>query len=167
MTSFGSHGLERLRAAMGRHVEQDDVGGAAWLAACGDDIEVGVGGNLTRDEPAPVGRDSIFRISSMTKPIVAVAALILVEECRLRLEDPVDALLPELSDRRILVDARGPIDGETVAAQRPITLHDVLTFRLGIGMDFAAPWPQPFLDALAELELGAGPPEPQVPPPPA
>jgi hypothetical protein len=53
---------------------------------------------------------------------------------------------PELSDRRVLVDARGPIDGETVAAQRPITLHDVLTLRLGMGMNFAAPWPQPFLE---------------------
>lgn len=102
----------------------------------------------------------------MTKPIVAVAALILVEEYKLRLDDPVDALLPELADRRVLVDARGPIDGATVAARRPITLQDVLTFRLGMGMDFAAPWPQPFLDALAERELGAGPPEPQVPPPP-
>ena len=53
----------------------------------------------------------------MTKPIVAVAALILVEECGLRLDDPVDELLPELADRRVLVDGRGPIDGETVAAQ--------------------------------------------------
>jgi CubicO group peptidase (beta-lactamase class C family) len=129
-------------------------------------VEVGVAGRLTRGEPTPVGRDSIFRISSMTKPIVAVAALILVEEFTLRLEDPVDDLLPELADRRVLVDPRGPMDGATVPAQRPITLHDVLTFRLGIGMDFTAPWPQPFLDALAELELGAGPPEPQVPPPP-
>ena len=151
---------------MRRHVEQDDVGGVGWLLAAGDQVEVGVAGHLTRGGPAPVGRDSIFRISSMTKPIVAVAALVLVEEFRLRLDDPVDALLPELSDRRVLVDARGPIDGETVAAERPITLHDVLTFRLGMGMDFSAPWPQPFPDALGELELGAGPPEPQVPPPP-
>jgi len=129
-------------------------------------VEVGVAGRLTRDQPAPVDRDSIFRISSMTKPIVAAAALILVEEYKLRLDDPVDVLLPELADRRVLVDARGPIDGETVAADGRITLHDVLTFRLGIGMDFAAPWPQPFLDALGKLELGAGPPEPQVPPAP-
>ena len=148
------------------HVERDRVGGAAWLLAVDDQVEVGVAGRLTRGEPTPVARDSIFRISSMTKPIVAVAALALVEEYTLRLDDPVDALLPELSDRRVLVDARGPIDGQSVPAERPITLHDVLTFRLGMGMDFTAPWPQPFLDALAELELGAGPPEPQVPPPP-
>ena len=148
------------------HVEQDRVGGVAWLLTAGDQVEVGVAGRLTRGRPAPVGRDSIFRISSMTKPIVAVAALILVEEFKLRLDDPVDVLLPELADRRVLVDPRGPLDGETVEAQRPITLHDVLTLRLGIGLDFVAPWPQPFLDALADLDLGAGPPQPQGPPPP-
>jgi CubicO group peptidase (beta-lactamase class C family) len=147
-------------------VDQDRVGGVAWLAACGGDVEVGVAGGLVRGEPKAVDRDSIFRISSMTKPIVAVGALLLVEECRLRLDDPVDELLPELADRRVLIDARGPIDGDTVPALRPITLHDVLTFRLGLGMDFEAPWPQPLLDAMAGLSLGAGPPEPQVPPAP-
>src|SRR5437764_4620576 len=166
MSGFDPQRLANLTQAIENHVEQDRVGGVAWLLAAGDQVEAGVAGQLTRGEATPVGRDSIFRISSMTKPIVAVAALILVEEYKLRLDDPVDALLPELSDRRVLVDARGPIDGETVAARRPITLHDVLTFQLGIGMDFSAPWPQPFLEALAELELGAGPPEPQVPPPP-
>jgi CubicO group peptidase (beta-lactamase class C family) len=102
----------------------------------------------------------------MTKPMTAVAALILVEECRLRLDDPVDLLLPELADRRVLVDGRGPIDGATVPAQRSITLHDVLTFRLGWGMNFEAPWPQPLLEAMGELRLGDGPPAPQVPPAP-
>src|SRR3954453_14439873 len=148
MSGFDSHRLARLAEAMHLHVDHDRVGGVAWLLAAGDQVEVGVAGRLVRGEPTPVGRDSIFRISSMTKPIVAVAALILVEEYKLRLDEPVDALLPELSNRRVLVNARGPIDGDTVPAPRPITLHDVLTFRLGIGMDFAAPWPQPFLEAM-------------------
>ena len=142
------------------------MSGVAWLAACGDDVEFGVAGHLTRGEPEPVRRDTIFRISSMTKPITAVAALILVEECKLRLDDPVDTLLPELADRKVLVDARGPLDGATVPAQRPITLHDLLTFRLGWGMDFEAPWPQPLLEAMGELSLGDGPPAPQGPPAP-
>jgi CubicO group peptidase (beta-lactamase class C family) len=166
MGGFEARGIARLAEAMQLHVEHDRVGGAAWLLAAGDHVEVGGAGRLTRGQPAPVARDSIFRISSMTKPIVAVAALVLVEAYRLRLDDPVDELLPELADRRVLVEPQGSIDGATVAAQRPITLQDVLTFRLGMGMDFAAPWPQPFLDALGELDLGAGPPEPQVPPPP-
>ncbi|HPU40262.1 MAG TPA: serine hydrolase domain-containing protein [Microthrixaceae bacterium] len=158
--------LYRLADAMRQHVDDDVVGGVAWLIAADDQVEVGVAGRLCRDEPQPVERNSIFRISSMTKPIVAAAALILVEEFKLRLDDPVDELLPELSERRVLIDGRGPIDGETVVAERPITLHDVLTFRLGIGMDFTAPWPQPLLEAMDALDLGAGPPEPQRPPPP-
>src|SRR4051794_26162465 len=166
MSRFDAGRIQRLGDVMASHVDQDHVGGVAWLAACGDDVESGAAGRLTRGEPAPVARDSIFRISSMTKPIVAAAALVLVEECRLRLEDPVDDLLPELADREVLVDGRGLIDGDTVPAHRPITVHDVLTFRLGLGMDFEAPWPQPALEAMGELGLGAGPPEPQAPPPP-
>ena len=166
MSGFDPGRLARLAELMAGHVDQDRVGGVAWLVACGDDVEDGVAGCLTRGEPEPVRRDSIFRISSMTKPLVTVGALVLVEECKLRLEDPVDALLPELAARQVLVDGRGPLDGNTVPARRPITLHDLLTFRLGLGMDFEAPWPQPLLDAMGELGLGSGPPEPQGPPGP-
>src|SRR5215203_6712312 len=130
MGGFDPGRLGRLRDVMAGHVDQGGVGGVVWLAGCGDDIDVGVAGRLSRGEPEPVRRDSIFRISSMTKPIVAVAALVLVEECRLRLEDPVEELLPELAARKVLVDGRGPLDGDTVPARRPITVHDVLKFRL-------------------------------------
>ena len=92
--------------------------------------------------------------------------MLLVEECRLRLDEPVDELLPELADRRVLVEPRGPIDGETVPAHRPITVRDVVTFLLGLGMDFSAPWPQPLLEAMGALGLGDGPPQPQGPPEP-
>jgi CubicO group peptidase (beta-lactamase class C family) len=166
MTTFDSSRLQRLHDVMARHVGDDTVGGVAWLAARGDDVQIGTAGSRTRGEAAPVRRDSIFRIASMTKPVVAVAALLLVEECTLRLEDPIDDLVPELADRKVLVDGRGPLDGETVPAHRPITLHDVLTFRLGLGMDFDAPWPQPLLDEMARLGLGSGPPQPEAPPEP-
>jgi CubicO group peptidase (beta-lactamase class C family) len=166
MSGFDSGRLRRLDDVMAGHVKKGTVGGVAWLAACGGDLEVGVGGRLTRGNPGQVCRDSIFRIASMTKPILAVGALLLIEECRLRLEDPVDTLLPEFADRRVLVNGLGPIDGDSVPARRPVTVHDVLTFRLGLGMDFAAPWPQPLIEAMAKLGLGGGPPEPQVPPPP-
>jgi CubicO group peptidase (beta-lactamase class C family) len=166
MSGFDPERLERLREVMAGHAHRGSVGGLAWLAARDDDVEVGVAGTLSRGEREPVRRDSIFRISSMTKPIVAVGALLLIEECRLRLDDPVDDLLPELANRRVLVDPRGPIDGDTVPAYRPITVRDVLTFRLGLGMDFEAPWPQPLLEAMNGLRMGGGPPEPQVPPEP-
>src|SRR5688572_9830388 len=114
MSGFDDERVARLRDVIAGHAEQDAVGGVAWLAACGDEVEFGVAGQRTRGEPEPVRRDTIFRISSMTEPFTAVAALILVEECELRLDDPVDALLPELADRQVLVDARGPLDGATV-----------------------------------------------------
>jgi CubicO group peptidase (beta-lactamase class C family) len=166
MSGFDRAALHRLNEIMARHVADGTAGGLAWLVACGEEVEVGVAGTLTRGEATPVSRDSIFRIASMTKPILAVGALTLVEECRLRLDEPVDDLLPELSDRRVLVEPRGPVDGATVLANRPITVRDVLTFQLGLGMDFSAPWPQPLLEAMAALGLGAGPPEPQTPPGP-
>ena len=166
MSTFDPDRLAWLPAVMAGHVEHDRVGGVAWLAALDGTLESGAAGRLSRGDGGPVRRDSIFRISSTTKPIVAVGALVLVEECRLRLDDAVDDLLPELADRRVLVDPMGPIDGETVPADRPITVRDVLTFRLGLGMDFEAPWPQPQLEAMGRLELGDGAPQPQVPPEP-
>ena len=166
MIGFEPKRLQRLRDGMAAHVDRGGVGGVAWLVARDGQVEAGLAGTLTRGEPVAVGRDSLFRISSMTKPIVAVAALILVEECRLRLDDPVDELLPELADRRVLIDPRGPIDGPTVPARAPITVRDVLTFRLGLGMDFEAPWPQPLLEQMDRLGMGGGAPEPQVPPAP-
>jgi len=81
MSGFDAGRLSRLRDVMSSHVERDTVGGVAWLAARGDDVEVGVAGTLTRGRREPVRRDSIFRIASMTKPMLAVGALVLVEEC--------------------------------------------------------------------------------------
>jgi CubicO group peptidase (beta-lactamase class C family) len=166
MPHFDPDRIARIHDVMAGHVEHDRVGGVAWLAACGDDVRIGVAGRLTRTEDTPVARDSIFRIASITKPIVAVAALLLVEEFRLRFDEPVDDLLPELADRRVLLDPLGPIDGDTEPARRPITLDDVLTFRLGLGMDFAAPFPQPLIEAMDALGIGTAPPMPQVTPEP-
>lgn len=166
MSGFDAGRVDRLREVVAGHVDGGAVAGVAWLAARDGHVEVGVAGTLAHGGPDPVRRDSLFRISSMTKPMVAVGALALLEEGRLRLDDPVDDLLPELADRRVLLDPRGPLDGEAVPAARPITVHDVLTFRLGLGMDVAAPWPQPLLEEMDRLGLGAGPPAPQVPPAP-
>jgi len=80
-------------------------------------------------------RDTIFRITSMTKPILATATMMLVEDGRLALDEPVDRLLPELANRRVLKRIDGPLD-DTVPANRPITIEDLLTFRMGYGMLF-------------------------------
>jgi CubicO group peptidase (beta-lactamase class C family) len=114
---------------------------------------------------APMRRDTIFRISSMTKPVAAVAAMILVEECLLRLDEPVDRLLPELADRRVLRRLDGPLD-ETVPAKRPITARDLLTFRMGFGLVLAPADTYPVQRAMTELGLSQGPPSPTTPPGP-
>src|SRR6204780_4431868 len=94
--------------------------------------------------------DTICRIASTTKPIVAACAMTLVEDCTLRLDDPVDEFLPELADMRVLADPDGPLD-ETVPANRPGTLRDLLPFPFGTGMVPAEPGTVPIADALNAL----------------
>ncbi len=120
------------------------------------EVQVDAIGMKAAGSSDPMRRDTIFRIASMTKPITAAAAMILVEECKLRLDEPVDGLLPELADRRVLKRIDGPLD-DTVPAKRPITLRDLLTFRLGIGAVIAPRGQYPIQQAMAEAGLDPGP----------
>ena len=167
MDGFTNDGVARLDRVMTGHVASGGVAGLVWaVARRGGEAHVGWAGTAEEGGTGKaVGRDTIFRLSSMTKPVTAVAAMILVEECRLRLDEPVDDLLPELASRRVLRDPSGSLD-DTVPAARAITLRDILTFRLGLGMDLEH-WDQdqPVLARAAELGLGAGPPQPQQAPP--
>ena len=159
---FSKARLARGRAIMAGHVERGDVPGLVTLVSRRGETHVEALGTMAFGGETAVQRDTIFRIASMTKPVAAAAALILVEECRLRLEDPVDDLLPELANRQVLKRIDGPLD-ETVPAERPITVRDLLTFTWGTGQVFE---PSPIQQALVEQKLGAGPPEPQAAPDP-
>ena len=146
--------IEQLRDIAGRHVGDTKVPGLVALVAHGDEVDVDAFGRLAIGGP-PVARDSLFRIASISKPITAAATLALVEEGRLGLDDPVDRLIPELADRRVLVRPDGPLD-ETVPARRSITTRDLLTFTFGFGMAvdmFMSPTPWPVMKADAELRL--------------
>ncbi len=154
-----------VEAVVAAAVAEGQVPGAAWRVDRGDEVAVGAAGTHTPGRDGPVRPDAVFRLSSVTKPVVAVAALALVDAGLLDLDAPVDALLPELADRVVLADPADASAG-TVPARRSITVRDVLTFRLGLGMDFTAPWPTPTLAALAAAGLPAGPPRPQAAPPP-
>jgi CubicO group peptidase (beta-lactamase class C family) len=125
----------------------------------GDDVQVGSAGVLDTATGTPVARDSLFRISSMTKPVTAAAALRLVDEGVLDLDEPVDRLLPELAGRQVLAEPGGPLD-RCVPARRPVTPRDLLTSRLGLGMDFTGAHDQPAMRRLVELGLPSGPPAP-------
>jgi CubicO group peptidase (beta-lactamase class C family) len=158
--------VERLRSTMAAHAASGTTPGLSWGIARHGEVRTGAAGVRALGGPAAEVGDR-YRIASMTKPIVAVLAMVLLEECRLRLDDPVDDLLPELAGRRVLARPDGPLD-DTVPAARPITVRDVLTFRLGWGMDFTAfgVRAQPVLDAMDALGLGAGAPAPSGPPAP-
>ena len=147
--------LERMHDTMAWHVERGHVPGMVTLVARRDYVAVDVIGAKSVGG-GPMRRDTIFRIASMTKPVAAVAAMILVEECALRLDDPVDALLPELSGRRVLRSIDGPLD-DTVPAGRSITLRDLLTLRMGLGAIFAPPGQYPIQRAMDERGLSPGP----------
>ncbi len=124
--------LARMREAMLRHVESGRMPGLVTLVSRRGEAHVDAIGVKAFGGRDPMRRDTIFRIASITKPITAAAAMILVEEAKLRLDDPVDPLLPELANRKVLRRIDSPLD-DTVPAKRAITLRDLLTFRLGIG----------------------------------
>jgi CubicO group peptidase (beta-lactamase class C family) len=157
--------LKRLHDVMTGYVERGDVPGVVTLVARRGEGHVDAIGTLAADGEEPVRRDTIFRISSMTKPVTAVATMILIEECAIRLDEPVDRLLPELANPTVLKRPDGPLN-ETVPATRPITVRDLLTFTMGTGAVMAEPGTVPIADALIELELGQGMPSPATPPGP-
>ena len=156
--------LGRMHDVMAGSVERGEVPGLVTLVSRRGEVHVDAIGTKALGADGPIQRDTIFRISSMTKPITAVATMILVEECTLRLDEPVNRLLPELADRTVLRRIDGPLN-DTVPAHRPITVRDLLTFRMGFGMVMTAE-PYPILVAANELALGVGPPEPSGPPAP-
>ena len=153
-------GLRRLHDRLAAHTEGGEVPGLVALLARGDDIHVEVLGHAALGDPAPLQRDAIFRIASLTKPIAAAGAMVLVDDGVLSVSDPVDAWLPELADRRVLRSLESPLD-DTVPAARAITVEDLLTFRLGFGVIMAMPGTYPIQAAEAELDLKTlGPPWP-------
>lgn len=151
MSDLSSARLARMRGAMQRHVDSGYTPGLVTYVHHRGREHVDAIGTMAFDG-VPMRRDAIFRLASMTKPITAVGAMILVEECRLRLDDPVDAWLPELGERRVLRSIDGPLD-DTVPAQRAITLRDLLTFRAGYGEVFFSAPMCPLHRAMIEARL--------------
>ena len=131
---FTDAGLRRLRDVMARHVDSGKIPGVVALVSRGDATHVETIGTMRHCGGEPMRRDTIFRMASTSKPVSIAAAMVLLDECRLRLDDPVERWLPELADRQVLRRIDGPLD-DTVPARRPITVRDVLTSTFGLGMD--------------------------------
>ena len=156
---------DRIRAVMEEYVESGSVPGLAWWVSRDGEVSRG---ELGTSRPHGVGdavrADTLFRMSSTTKPVTAVVAMTLVDDGTLALDDPVERWLPELADRQVLVSADADLT-HTVPAERPILVRDVLEFRLGLGYDFAGP-PTVVLDTLEMAGVHMGPPAPQANPDP-
>src|SRR3989442_12605640 len=149
---------------MAARVAKGELPGMVTLVAHGEEVHVDAIGVMAFGSHEPMRRDTIFRITSMTKPILATATMMLVEDGKVALDEPVDRLLPELADRKVLKRIDGPLD-DTVPARRPITVEDLLTFRMGHGLIFEPTFdpPYPIITAARELELVMGPPDPLTP----
>jgi CubicO group peptidase (beta-lactamase class C family) len=145
--------LERIHHALSGYVERQDLPGLVALVSHNDDVHMEVLGTLLFGDPAPMKRDTIFRIASITKLITAVAAMILVEECRLRLDDSIEPWLPELANRRVLKSLSSDLD-DTVPARRAITVRDLLTYRMGFGSVMAEPDTYPIQKLIRDYRIG-------------
>jgi CubicO group peptidase (beta-lactamase class C family) len=158
---FSAKRLARVRDVLKRYVDSGYTPGAVAVVARHGEIHVEAVGNLAFEGAGSNTRmatDTICRIFSMSKPIVAACAMTLVEQGTLRLDDPVDEFLPELADMTVLADPKGPLEN-TVPAERPITLRDLLPFRAGTGMAVGELGGTPIAAALDALEPPPSPDE--------
>ena len=137
--------MSSLHDTLRRRVDDGTVPGAVGLVARGDDVEVVAVGSVDVEGTAPMARDAIFRIASVSKPVTAAAVLALVEDGRLALDAPVAEWLPELAKPTVVRTPSSPVE-DVVPADRPVTVEDLLSFRAGWGFpdDF-------FLAAVQEL----------------
>ena len=161
--------LDRMHDVLSGHVERGALPGLVTLVTLVSrrgEVQVNAIGTKALGGTDPMRRDTIFRLDSLSKPVVAAAAMTLVEDCTLRLDEPVDRWLPELANCKVLKRIDGPLD-ETVTANRPISLRDLLTLRMGLGyiMDPGA-GNAPIQAAINDLGLLQGPTLPQTPPAP-
>jgi CubicO group peptidase (beta-lactamase class C family) len=151
---FSPKRLTRVRDVLSRHLDAGYVPGAVAVVARHGEVHIEAIGNLAFEgagSATPMAADTICRIGSMSKPLVAACAMTLVEDCTLRLDDPIEEFLPELADMSVLADPDGPLE-ETVPAKHPITLRNLLTFTAGTGIVVAEPGTIPIADALKALQ---------------
>ena len=122
---------DRVATAIGAIVDAGDLAGATALVWRDGEVQTAAVGWRDIEAGLQIERDTLFRIASMTKPITSTMALILLEEGRFALEDPIARWAPEFAEMRVLRSPNGPLD-ETNPAERPITFEDLLTHRSGL-----------------------------------
>ncbi|HXM41298.1 MAG TPA: serine hydrolase domain-containing protein [Bryobacteraceae bacterium] len=130
---MSSERLRRIHEAIQRHIDAGEISGAVTLVARrGRLVHFEAHGLMDIESKRPMQKDAIFRIASMSKPITGVAVMMMLEEGKLRLNDPVSKFLPEFKDSKVAV-ARGA-SGQfyLVPADRDLTIRDLLTHTNGL-----------------------------------
>ncbi len=141
MSGFDTAALERAPDVLQGAIDSGDLaGGVTLIWRKGETVQVALRGKRDLAKGLPMARDTLFRIASMTKPVTTVAALLLLEEGRLKLDDPITKWAPEFAGMRVLKSADGPVD-DTVPATRDITIDDLMTHRSGLSYAFASEGP--------------------------
>lgn len=148
--------FDTLHHSLDETVSAGGVPGLVALVARGQDVWTHAAGVRDLDTGAPMTRDTLFAVASIGKPITAVAALMLVQDGVIGLDDPVEPWLPELADAQVLRSMNSALD-DTIAAERPITLRDVLSMRMGLGIILADPADSPIAAQMQELGVAPGP----------
>ena len=101
-SGFSKSRLERMHQVLSGYIQRQEMPGLVALVSRHDEVHVETLGTLAFNQSAPMRTDTILRIASLAKPVTAVAAMILVEECKLRLDESIEFWLPELAHRRVL-----------------------------------------------------------------
>ena len=122
---------QQLQTVLQESVDKGELAGAVVLVHRHGETHYAGAGWRDIENRLPMERDTIFRIASMTKPITSVAALMLVDEGRIALNDPISRVAPEFENMRVLRSPNGPLD-DTEEAHRSITFEDLLTHRAGL-----------------------------------
>jgi len=138
LSGFDPEALARVPGALGSVIEAGDLSGAVTLIwRKGEIAQVTTQGRRDIAADKPMQRDTLFRIASMTKPITSVAALMLMEEGRFKLDDPITQWAPEFANMKVLKDAQGPVE-DVYDAPRDITFDDLFTHRAGLAYGFTS-----------------------------
>jgi len=135
MATLNRAALARLSATLQSHIDRGRIPGAVAVVALGGHVEfMGALGRLDPQADTPMREDAIFRIYSMTKPLVSLAALMLAEEGELQLTDPVAAWLPEFGAQQVAIEEAGAVRLEPV--RQGATVHDLLRHTAGLTYEF-------------------------------
>ena len=138
---FSPEGLATVQAPAGNAVATGDLPGVVNLVwRKGHVVEFQTVGLCDIERKLPMEQGTIFGIASMSKPVTVAAALTLIEQGRIRLEDPITKWAPEFADVRVLRRPDGPMD-DTYPSPRAITIEDLMTHRSGLSYSFLAPGP--------------------------